>query len=194
MDLKNKIIAIAGNARTGKDTLGNNFKKLLFDQGIKANTYSFAGELKKSVDSFLLEQLGISAFSENPEEKKIIRPFLVFWGTDIMRSIDNNVWVNKLTDTLPPDEVCIVTDLRFSNELDWVKNNEGISILIKRDGIEPANSSESLNNKELESNVDSVFHMAEVKDENILMLAANEILNSMITEETYQIWKATCHS
>lgn len=194
MDLKNKIIAIAGNARTGKDTLGNNFKKLLFDQGIKANTYSFAGELKKSVDGFLLEQLGISAFSEDPEEKKIIRPFLVFWGTDIMRSINNNVWVDKLTDTLPPDEVCIVTDLRFSNELEWVKNNDGISILIKRDGIEPANSSESLNNKELESNVDSVFHMADVKDENILMLAANEILNSMITEETYQIWKATCHS
>ena len=86
-DLAGKIISISGNARCGKDTLGNNIVSILEDLGIKAKTLSFAYELKSSVDSFLLEQTGISAFTDNDIEKSIIRPFLVCWGTDVMRSI-----------------------------------------------------------------------------------------------------------
>ena len=96
MSLDYKIIGIGGNARSGKDTLGSYFVKILADQGIKAKTYSFANELKKSVDDFLIREIGISAFTEDEGEKKIIRPFLVFWGTDIMRKINDNVWVEKI--------------------------------------------------------------------------------------------------
>jgi len=194
MSLQNKIIAIAGNARSGKDTLGRNFRDLLLEQGINAETYSFANELKLSVDDFLIKELGISAFTEIEEEKKLIRPFLVFWGTKVMRSINDNIWVEKLTDRLQHNKVSIITDLRFDNELDWVKTNNGLSLFIKREGIAPANTCEEENNKALESNVGSVFHLANVEDKNVLMMTANEILNSMITKQTYEIWKATCHS
>ena len=194
MKLDSNIIAIAGNARTGKDTLGNNFVKILNEQGIKAKTFSFANELKESVNKFVIDQTGISAFTENKEEKNLIRPFLVCWGTDVMRKINNNIWIEKLSGNLLGDHVNIITDLRFANELKWIKETNGLSLLIKRDGINPANPYEEKQNKILEDEVGSVFHMANLDDENVMMLTANEILNSMITKDIYQKWKATCHS
>lgn len=192
MDLKSKIIGIAGNARSGKDTLGENFESILADNGIKAKRYSFAHELKSSVDDFLIRELGISAFTEDSEEKEIIRPFLVFWGTDVMRKINDNIWVEKLESTLYDNHVSIITDLRFLNELEWVKGNEGFSVFIKRDGIEPANEYEGLNNKKIQEVADCCFHMANLSDPKLIQLSANEILNSLINEETYELWKATC--
>ena len=191
-DLAGKIISISGNARCGKDTLGNNIVSILEDLGIKAKTLSFAYELKSSVDSFLLEQTGISAFTDNDIEKSIIRPFLVCWGTDVMRSIDNNIWINKLEASLSTDRVNIITDLRFENELDWVKSKGGLSIMLKRDGIKPANDYEKVNNLELSNNVDLSFCIGSFKDEKILKLTSMEILEQLITEKTFNLWKATC--
>jgi len=193
MNFDYKIIGISGNARSGKDTMGINFQKILSDLGIKSKRYSFAYELKKSVNEFLIEQLGISAFTENEDEKKIIRPFLVFWGTDVMRSINNNVWVERLESSIKDNHVNIITDLRFTNELDWIKKNKGFTLMIKRAGIEPANEYEKTNNETMSAVVDGCFEMANFQDKKIMELASNEILNSLINEKTYKLWKATCH-
>jgi hypothetical protein len=192
MNLEHKIIGIAGNARSGKDTVGKNFVKILADQGIKAKTFSFADELKKSVDGFLKEQIGISAFTEDNKEKEVIRPFLVFWGTDIMRKINNDIWVDKLQDNLHNNHVSIITDLRFLNELEWIKKNKGLSVLVKRDGIEAANAYEEENNKQISELADSNFHMGNFKDDKLIELMANEILNSIVNKKIYELWKATC--
>ena len=192
MNLDYKIIGIAGNARSGKDTLGKNFVKILADQGIKAKRYSFAHELKKSVDDFLIREIGISAFTEDEQEKKIIRPFLVFWGTDMMRKINNNIWVEKMEPSLYDNHVNIITDLRFDNELQWIKDNKGLSVLIKRDGVDPANEYEKVNNDKMEKLVDSNFHMGNFDDDKLVELIANEVLNSIVNEEIYELWKATC--
>jgi len=192
MSLDYKIIGIGGNARSGKDTLGSYFVKILADQGIKAKTYSFANELKKSVDDFLIREIGISAFTEDEGEKKIIRPFLVFWGTDIMRKINDNVWVEKIEPLMYDGHVNIITDLRFINELNWIKEHKGLSVLIKREGIEPANEYEKTNNEKISQEVDSNFEMGNFKDEKLVELMANEILNSIVNKEIYELWKATC--
>ena len=192
MSLDYKIIGIGGNARPGKDTLGSYFVKILADQGIKAKTYSFANELKKSVDDFLIREIGISAFTEDEGEKKIIRPFLVFWGTDIMRKINDNVWVEKIEPLMYDSHVNIITDLRFINELNWIKEHKGLSVLIKREGIEPANEYEKTNNEKISQEVDSNFEMGNFKDEKLVELMANEILNSIVNKEIYELWKATC--
>ena len=192
MSLNQKIIGIAGNARSGKDTLGKNFVRILKDCGIKAKTYSFADELKKSVDDFLIREIGISAFTEDTEEKNIIRPFLVFWGTDVMRKINDNIWVEKIEPNLDNNHVNIITDLRFENELDWINENDGLSLLIKRSGVEPANEYEKVNNQKMSELVDANFEMGNFEDEKLIELMSSEILNSLINEEIYELWKATC--
>lgn len=187
-----KIISISGNARSGKDTLARNMSDILGDIGIKTKIVSFANELKESVNNFLLEQTGISAFTEDDEEKKIIRPFLVCWGTDVIRKIDDNTWINKLQENLCSDSVNIITDLRFANELKWVQENEGLSVFIDRDGIKPANEYEKTNNLLLKDCVDLNFTFGNFEDKNILRLTSVEIMDKLINEDTFKLWKATC--
>ena len=147
------IISISGSARSGKDTLADNFISILKASGIKSQKLSFAYELKKDVDSFLLEQLGISAFTEDSYEKSLIRPFLVTWGTDVMRKKDPCVWIKKLEKSLDSNAVNIIADLRFENELEWVKENNGLSLFIERDGVLAANDYELENNEILKKQV-----------------------------------------
>tara|TARA_Y100000593_G_scaffold92486_1_gene184257 strand:- start:16890 stop:17483 length:594 start_codon:yes stop_codon:yes gene_type:complete len=195
MDLEKKIIGIGGNARSGKDTLANNLVSILAELNIKAEKVSFANALRQSVDDFLLRELGISAFTEDKKEKDIIRPFLVFWGTDIMRGRDEDVWVKKLQSSLKEDQVNIISDLRFTNELDWIQNNNGVSVMLSRPNANPANKYEEEENKKLRQSVNLKFSLADLKKENrdyILKSVSHEILNSILTEETLDLWKATC--
>ena len=195
MDLEKKIIGIGGNARSGKDTLASNLVDILAELNIKAEKVSFANALRQSVDDFLLRELGISAFTEDKKEKDIIRPFLVFWGTDIMRSRDEDVWVKKLQGSLREDQVNIISDLRFTNELDWIQNNNGVSVMLSRPNANPANKYEEEENKKLRQSVNLKFSLADLKKENrdyILKSVSHEILNSLLTEETLDLWKATC--
>ena len=195
MDLEKKIIGIGGNASSGKDTLANNLVSILAELNIKAEKVSFANALRQSVDDFLLRELGISAFTEDKKEKDIIRPFLVFWGTDIMRGRDEDVWVKKLQSSLKEDQVNIISDLRFTNELDWIQNNNGVSVMLSRPNANPANKYEEEENKKLRQSVNLKFSLADLKKENrdyILKSVSHEILNSLLTEETLDLWKATC--
>ena len=195
MDLEKKIIGVGGNARSGKDTLASNLVSILAELNIKAEKVSFANALRQSVDDFLLRELGISAFTEDKKEKDIIRPFLVFWGTDIMRGRDEDVWVKKLQSSLKEDQVNIISDLRFTNELDWIQNNNGVSVMLSRPNANPANKYEEEENKKLRQSVNLKFSLADLKKENrdyILKSVSHEILNSLLTEETLDLWKATC--
>ena len=195
MDLEKKIIGIGGNARSGKDTLASNLVSILGELNIKAEKVSFANALRQSVDDFLLRELGISAFTEDKKEKDIIRPFLVFLGTDIMRGRDEDVWVKKLQSSLKEDQVNIISDLRFTNELDWIQNNNGVSVMLSRPNANPANKYEEEENKKLRQSVNLKFSLADLKKENrdyILKSVSHEILNSLLTEETLDLWKATC--
>lgn len=194
--MKNKhIIAIAGNARSGKDTLGKNICELLREYDINAATYSFADQLKAEVDSFLKETIGISAYTTDDREKIIIRPFLVFWGTEIRRKMNHSVWIDKLNETIKDDEVAVITDLRFENEFDFVKANGGLVVYLTRvdsNGceIQPANLYEKENNVFLSKNADSNFAWLSSNDDSLLKSLSNELLETIITEDTYKTWKA----
>jgi len=67
------------------------------------------------------------------------KPYQVF-GTDVMRKKHENVWVN-----IAPTEDVIITDVRFENEAEWLKANNGILIFVDRPnaGIASTHSSES---------------------------------------------------
>jgi hypothetical protein len=194
--MKNKhIIAIAGNARSGKDTLGKNICELLREYDINAATYSFADQLRAEVDSFLKETLGISAYTTDDREKIIIRPFLVFWGTEMRRKMNASVWIDKLNERIKDNEVAVITDSRFENEYNFVKENGGLVVYLTRidhNGceIQPANFYEKENNVFLSNNADSNFAWLSSSDDSLLKSLSNELLETIITEDTYEKWKA----
>lgn len=196
-DLNKKIIAIAGNARSGKDTLGKYLSQILNDCGISTSLNSFAKALKSEVDPLLMKSVGISAFTENSDEKKIIRDFLVFWGSDFRRKLDENVWINELEKSYDGKSILIVTDLRFQNELKWVRENNGIILFISRVDennqiIPPANSYEEVNNKLLLENCDNSLTWLTSENETILKGLSHEMISPVLNKEIFELWKATC--
>lgn len=141
-----KFIGVSGYARSGKDTFYERCKLHLEKQGKKACRFAFADALKNECDEILSKYTDISAFTEDPEKKELIRPLLVVYGTEIRRKLDQNCWIKKIQDDvikkLNDDYYVFVTDVRFKNEAEWVKMNGGILVNVQRGDIGPANHEE----------------------------------------------------
>ena len=165
------IIGISGVARSGKDSLANNFVTIFEALGIKAKRYAFADELKREVNSFLKEKTGLDAFTQDDSEKKMIRPLLVAYGTNIRRALNQNCWIDTLSQFLKTDEIAIVSDVRYENEADWIQEN-GFLIHIARlskenNIIQPANAEEAENDPILQkkANLSYVWQTVEDNDQ-----------------------------
>jgi len=191
-----KIIGISGAARSGKDTFGDLLIEILQDSGIKCVKNSFANELKLEVRDFLQDKLGIDSFTQDDKEKKIIRPMLVTWGTEIRRALDPDVWIKSVEKNLDLYAVNIITDVRFKNEQDWIKSYGGKCVFLSRvleDGssIQPANEIERSNNQEVSANSDHLLTWSTIKDHSLLRDVAFETMSNIISTEEISLWKQT---
>lgn len=106
----------------------------------------------------LLAEEELSLFSYIPEEESMEeiemtpREFMQLFGTEVGRSIHQNIWVNALFSKYKPKEISyslkmrkgniehfglapnwIITDTRFPNELKAVEERNGITIRVNRD-------------------------------------------------------------
>ena len=118
-----KIIGIVGKMQSGKDTF--------FDYAAhslpEARRVAFADELKSEVAT----ATGYDVAAIN-ELKSIFRPVLQWWGTDFRRQLCSpNYWLDRLryrVALLPEDSIVFVTDVRFHNEADLIRDMGGIII------------------------------------------------------------------
>jgi hypothetical protein len=169
------IIGISGVARSGKDTLANGFVKIFKEIGVNAQRIALADELRREVHSFIKKTLNIDVFNMTDEEKKIVRPFLVFWGTHIRRKQDENCWIKSLEKQRSLNTLTIVSDIRYQNEADWIKNSGGILIHIARlneggEFVEAPNDEERENDPLLIEKSDIAFVWSTVGEENKKLL------------------------
>ena len=129
-DVNPALIGFAGKARSGKDTAGKY-------QGDKYRfvRYSFAQPLKdgaKAMFNLTDEQI------ENKE--KVIEPWgrsprelYQLLGTDVARSIDVRVWIKNAEMFIKKRAglSVVITDVRFSNEAEWIRNQGGVVIYLE---------------------------------------------------------------
>lgn len=193
-----KIIGISGPARSGKDTLGDQFVNILTEWGMKCQKVSFANQLKLETDDFLKNTIGISSFTQDDEEKKIIRPLLVTWGTHVRRKLDPDVWVKSVEKLLTDDVVTIISDVRFENELNWIKDNGGHSVFVDRytpEGklVPPANKDEEEHTMKLRSECDHSFVWDSISNEEWLVAIAYEVLMKTVPAKELETWTQTYH-
>lgn len=119
--LRKVIVAIAGYAGAGKDTLAKATTWHLAKRGIdKTGTFKFADELKEGVNQSLIA-LGLEpvAFTEDRAEKDKLRPLLKEMGV-YARSKDIDIFA-KLTASVIKSrseryDVFFVSDMRYLNE------------------------------------------------------------------------------
>jgi hypothetical protein len=62
------------------------------------------------------------------DQNMTIRDIMEYYGTDIMRRINNDVWVNKFIKNAQRYRYVIAPDLRFKNEFEAVQKNGGFTI------------------------------------------------------------------
>jgi hypothetical protein len=140
------LVGLCGLARSGKDSFFNIVKDN-FEGGF--HRVAFADALKRELDDLLIKYTRISAFTEKREEKEIIRPLLVTYGTHVRRRLNENCWIERIENNvkhhLNAGKCVFVTDVRYENELRWIHQMNGASIYIETPGNYPTNEEEEIN-------------------------------------------------
>jgi hypothetical protein len=124
------VIGLGHKARQGKNYVAN----YMVEANPSIKLYAFADELKlycrENHDTLLAQWQLAQQTKKMPAQKDDpiygYTPILQWYGTEIARKADPNVWVKKLAsriETEKPD-MAIITDVRFPNEADFVKSYE----------------------------------------------------------------------
>jgi hypothetical protein len=172
-----KIIGISGNARCGKDTLC----QIIADElSQDCQRLAFADELKKEVDPLLQSSIGISAFTDDFDEKQIIRPLLVFWGTEFRCKLNQYVWCEKVEEQIvDPNVVYIIPDVRFKYEFQRLRERGAYTIHLEKHGIPPANEYEARNNPTLRANADMRISWGNLDEEERKLFIQRLFINKI---------------
>lgn len=158
------LVGVSGFARSGKDTAYEAIKEIFNEESIER--VAFADALKQECLDFLRKNTGLSPFTTVDKEKEMIRPFLVAYGTNIRRKLDPNCWIKSIEAKISQKQdvdLFVVTDTRYTNESDWIKNKGGILIHINRDGVGPANQEEEIHGPKLAEVADIKINMPTFK-------------------------------
>lgn len=135
-----KLVAFGGFARSGKSSFGDILQKTLLDSApnLKVEQFSFANSLRQELFHFINENFNIDAFTEDEEEKALIRPILIAYGNAKRAQSKNQYWIQKIHKKIEKSDcdVAIITDLRFAetedDELGWLLDQRGKLFHIKR--------------------------------------------------------------
>jgi hypothetical protein len=73
------------------------------------------------------------------------REFLQYFATEIMRAIYEPIWVNATINKIKQEKssISIITDVRFLNEIESIRNSGGVLIKLTRDINKDSHSSEN---------------------------------------------------
>jgi hypothetical protein len=188
------MIGIGGLARSGKDTLASNLVEIIKeDLGCDVRVVSIADALKAQMNQFLLEYYGIDSFTEDSEEKKIIRDLLVCHGETMKKKHGKNFWVfEALVRIMEIDEKFfpIIPDVRFDYEVEYLKDKQAQIIHITKLGNKPPNEIEAKNDP-LVKNISDLTHTwpAYEPDQMHQCKGHAQILWQMLKETHGETWK-----
>jgi len=138
------IVGLSGRKQSGKDLAGRYVQQLLYkNKRGESNIESFAGKLKEVVamllkcdivdfenEEFKNKQLDWS-FKNEPLTPRMLLQTI---GTDCVRKlIHEDTWIDILFHNADINKNLIITDVRFPNEADAIKDRGGIVIRLTRE-------------------------------------------------------------
>ncbi len=143
------IIGLAGYAQSGKDTVASilvndhHFHRIAFADIMKEMLYRLDPVIgMKSDDSFHRVSDLVSAYGwEKAKESKEVRSLLQRLGTEAGRELfGEDHWVNICFEqNLSANGWLVVSDVRFPNEADAIRNRGGKVYRVRRPGYGPVN-------------------------------------------------------
>jgi hypothetical protein len=150
-----KIIGIHGSKFSGKDTTANliikhcecdilHFAdalkdclnkvffidyKYLTDPSLKEVNFAHAIKIDKYIDK-LSKYLNLNILPKHKVAKNA-RTLLQYVGTDYVKSVDDNYWINKVSQKINKDKITLIPDTRFEDEANFIKENNGFIITVE---------------------------------------------------------------
>ena len=190
------MIGIGGLARSGKDTLAKNLAEVIEkDLGCEIKIFSLAYPLRCQIESFLQQFYHLSAFTEDEEEKKIIRPLLVAHAEQMKQKFGKDIWLEELLGTIYEDLrykefFPIISDVRFDFEVKRLKEEGAQIIHITKLGNQPPNEIEAKNDP-LVKNISDLTHTWPAYEPDQMHQCRDhaQILWQMLKETHGQTWK-----
>jgi hypothetical protein len=155
------LIGLAGYAGSGKTSVAEAIARI--------NKYpiaSFAAALKAKIDPLFPPKT----------PKAVKRPTYVEYGR-AMRSIDPQHWIKELASTfLLSEPSAIIDDVRYANEVAWIKSRGGVVFLIHREGVGPANEEETASFTEMCETYPNQRDVPVIENNSTIEAAAQAIL------------------
>lgn len=156
-----KLIAFSGFARSGKDTAVSilvqefGFTRLAFADKLRAFLYALNPMIVRDEDfplpawqshipeqirlQEIIDEFGWDSYKSTVWGKEI-RNLLQRLGTEAGRQVmGDTIWIDATLNNLDPDGKYAVSDARFINEFQAVKDRGGDIIRIEREGVGPVN-------------------------------------------------------
>ena len=142
-----RLIGFAGRKGMGKDTCAE-----VLVSRLGYERFAFADCMKricKNLFDFTDDQLhGQTKDTEDPRYGHSPRQLLQMFGSDFIRDkVSEEFWVGKfkkfMRERLDDDPPVVVSDVRFQNEIDVIKELGGRVFLIKRNSVEPTDEHQS---------------------------------------------------
>lgn len=135
------IIGLAGQMESGKDTAAGYLKRHGYDR------IAFADALREEVLAAVqkreipeaanweirlaLDSVKPSMVYSKPTDDNM-RKILQWWGTEYRRAQDQDYWIKRLIERMDITKDWVISDVRFPNEAEFVRNCGGEVWLIER--------------------------------------------------------------
>lgn len=149
------IIGLSGYARSGKDTVSDylvanyGFTKVSFAAPMREALYALnpiVGKYQKlggsttiDLQTVINEYGGWEAYKETQWGDEI-RRLMQRFGTEVGREqFGQNFWVDQAIKAAAQHEKVVLSDVRFPNEVEAIRNSDGVVWRVHRDGVGAAN-------------------------------------------------------
>jgi hypothetical protein len=136
------LIGVTGKAGSGKDTFANE----LCNNCLKYSKIAFADPIKEGISAIFSIPMFDLENRVNKERKiahigKSPRQLMQLLGTEFGRDlIDRDIWIilarRRINELFKRGISIVITDVRFENEAEMIRNMNGLIVHIERPGIE----------------------------------------------------------
>lgn len=145
------LIGITGQKFSGKSTVAKMLSEMLgykvvsFADKLKDVTCVLSGCTREQLEDYEFKECEFVPNHLKPycggAEFPTYRAFLQHFGSEVMRSINDNIWIDCTLDNC--GENAIISDVRFPNEAKAIKEQGGIIIRVERKGLQSSDTHSS---------------------------------------------------
>jgi hypothetical protein len=140
------IIGLTGYAQSGKDTLAKilvdnyGYRRVAFADKIREFLYEVNPMVGCSPTGYLRDLVNLVGW-DNAKQEPQVRRLLQDLGVGARKVFGDDFWVTQAFVGISPPEKIVITDVRFTNEAETIKQHSGAQVWrVKRSGVSAVNT------------------------------------------------------